>query len=474
MGRGIVAREKGQKFTEKLSGKSFDFDHIELFPSDGSKEYKTNAELLAAIDKFYQDNPTVEHVKDVNRSDAGKKAAIIAVLKDEKEDELVSFVRYLRNVSPTGGFGQWRDSIFAKDTGLERKGSQVDIETLPFKPGDLVQVGNVYSPGDAIAAIKASLTNLVTTGVLDPEVEKQLQDVLSSIEANKKPEPIMTNVENCSSITKYFGEVISPLALTKNWLVAGDYEKAERFLLPNESFSACMISWPAGSQNSLYDSLLVSPSGRKIKVGTKRKVTNSNTGAAASIVGLMKLLSTMETEAPELFKKNKRVYDLLNIVVGNSAVMGILMLAEQFGMLLPDDITTFIGLYKNVGRNGTLDNVMSQLSSQLRATVAGIPFKTKNTDPYYKPEYHVLASIAKAVSKQINSLDIFDEAARDALNFVSYIQADTVVGTSKTSCTFLGFVVKFPPEFDGEIIADASKNYFATQPPKGKLTFKMI
>ncbi len=92
--------------------------------------------------------------------------------------------------------------------------------------------------------------------------------------------------------------------------------------------------------------------------------------------------------------------------------------------------------------------------------------------PNYNLGYRLLAAAARKVADRLNDLDP-TELFRAVLAQSSMIQVYAKTQKRGDSLAFVNFRVVFPATFTGTIVFDAQTNFFSTQPPKGRISFKL-
>jgi hypothetical protein len=85
----------------------------------------------------------------------------------------------------------------------------------------------------------------------------------------------------------------------------------------------------------------------------------------------------------------------------------------------------------------------------------------------------ILTKIAQLVAQEINNdpKDYFNKGATEFLNFSSVIQIYTQAKVVGEDVHVYEFKAIYPPQFEGRVELDPSKNYMSTVRPKGKYTF---
>jgi SpoVK/Ycf46/Vps4 family AAA+-type ATPase len=142
---------------------------------------------------------------------------------------------------------------------------------------------------------------------------------------------------------------------------------------------------------------------------------------------------------------------------------------------LPDHAAR-MEIFKKISKNVNIDLTLFNETIKLTKNLYDIlqSYKSKPL-PNYKPALHLIAAIAKKVCTELNSDPNFSSTMKDLLSRSNLIQVNSnikIVGEDKQDCQFTSFKVKYPPLFVGNIIADSSGEYSATE-IKGRISFKI-
>jgi hypothetical protein len=160
----------------------------------------------------------------------------------------------------------------------------------------------------------------------------------------------------------------------------------------------------------------------------------------------------------------------INLLAKNSAVEGVYKAGKLYKFVSDKDIKIISYLIKSY------DKDPKALTTNLKKLARKYP-KKENVEATinhqnYNLGYRLLASLAREVSSHLNSLDPTD-LFRAVLAQSSMMQVYAKTQKRGDSLAFVVFQVVFPATFTGTIIFDATKNYFSTYRPKGRITFKL-
>ena len=106
---------------------------------------------------------------------------------------------------------------------------------------------------------------------------------------------------NPNAFRDYFAEVLQPIALVMGKNVSGNAAEAADIFFGSGGYADCTISFNNNTIGGLYDSLLVNPEGKQIKLSSKGK-----DGANASVTNLIK--SVQELDAAPAGAKLRKTY----------------------------------------------------------------------------------------------------------------------------------------------------------------------
>jgi hypothetical protein len=242
-------------------------------------------------------------------------------------------------------------------------------------------------------------------------------------------------------------------------------EAAEIFFGAGAGYSDCTISFNTNTIGGLYDSLLVNPEGRQIKLSSKGKE-----GASASVTNLRKSVRELEA-APKgkaLLKKYADEIALLDIIERDGHFGAPLTLAVKYGMITPAESQQVSSL-RNLGPK---DQIIG--SGKLSSKLEKIYQERKTKDPTrIIPIEHLTAALAYMVADHVNKKTNFGEAASSILNNAALVQIYTNTAATSDTITITGFEARYPSEAVTGVELDASKVYFSTG-GKGNFTFTIL
>jgi hypothetical protein len=262
----------------------------------------------------------------------------------------------------------------------------------------------------------------------------------------------------------YFTEMLQPIALINNMPIKGNaYEAAKIFLKGN--YTDCVVSFNTKPSGELFDSILVNPKGKQIKLSSK-----GGKGAVASSVNILKAVQELEAAGmPQFAQEYADVIDILKIIYREGHAEAALMLAQQFRLITAREAQTVLSMKPMPLKGFNIDRV---------------PGMTKNLKKFYQnrqadnpdkiiPMNHLVASIAYTVANLINLKTNFSDAAADILNHSAFVQMYTEAKNDKKNGTFIitGFTSVWPSKLFTSVAFTATKSYSSGKSSKGSFNF---
>lgn len=279
------------------------------------------------------------------------------------------------------------------------------------------------------------------------------------------PTKIPKGTMDPNAFRDYFAEVLQPIALVLGKNVSGNAAEAAEIFFGSDSYQDCTISFNNNTIGGLYDSLLVSPDGKQIKLSSKGK-----DGASASVTNLQKSVKELESvpAGQKLLTKYAEEIDILDTIEKNGHFGAPLKLAVQYDMITPEEATQVLKLRDK----GPQDKIIG--SGLLSKRLEGMYQGRKAKDPgRIIPIEHMIAAIAYPVADYINKNTNFGQAAADILNNAALVQMYTDTSVSGDIITVTRLTAVYPSQTVTGVLLDASKVYFSTG-GKGNYTFTIL
>ena len=258
--------------------------------------------------------------------------------------------------------------------------------------------------------------------------------------------------------------MLQPVLLIKGGPVEGNAdEAADKFL--DGTFSNCIVSFNENTTGGLYDSLLINPRGKQLKLSSK-----GGAGAMASSVNLMRSLQELESAGMTEFRKNyAETISVLEIIDRGNHDSGPLELAVKFEIIDPTEIPQIMSL-KSAPGGENFDIDETDLSDNLKKI-----YKDRKAENPSKivPLNHLVSSIAYKVCNEVNMKTDFSDAAADILNHSAFVQMYTLATKRKDQFVINGFNTVWPSKLFTEVTLEAQKSYSSTSSSGGKLVFNI-
>lgn len=432
-----------------------------VIPSD-APNFETAQDLEAGL---------AQAVNGINVLHYGKltdkhRAALIVTFtnpEDTKPNKTVyGFVKFVNALKPGLFPVLWTNSEFTSETGWQMADSKIaERAQFNLKPNALFQTDEYLSPAD--------LPNQVAErSDLPPEVSGQVKQLLANVVSGDR-QPVVGADKYMTTYEVDLGESAAPIALVTGNFVSGSYKEAEQALLVPLGLTWQSIQgvlFPGAGSNLLYDSYLQLNKNTSLKVSSKDK----KGGAAAAVTGLMKEIE----QNPERFadvtndKNYQNILGIVKTISDNSAVVGPLLLAVDFGLLTNEELET---IKQHWGKGEKADSTGWTKSPGIAAAFAKKGAKTE--DAAYDIGFHALAGVAELVAKQLNSIPNLDNFFKAVLERSTMVQVKAKMQKGAGGAFFSNFTVIYPPVFTGTIKVVAGNNYMATRRPIGKISFKI-
>ena len=450
--RGLSARTPGEVYARSGGTSSDDkitFQNLTFYPEVGS--FDTTEEMMTVFDQLEQ---SVGHpIEKVNQPSARLKAFGIAAFNTAVGTRyLAKFAQDIKPVRTQNTFFQTKD-IPGNFSQTDARGSK---EKAGYKPSDVLTEFKSQTPDSILAQIGAKFGD-------------QSAEYRAAATVMNSPQfPVAVDGEGMDfkGFRDYFCEMLQPAVLINGGQVKGNAAKAAELFMGKNGFSDCVVSFNKDVGGELYDSLLISPEGKQIKLSSK-----GAKGAMASSVNLLTAVRELETAGMTQFAQNyPEVIDILKTIHNGDHNSGPLNLAVQFGIISAEEIPQVMSLKQYAGdKNFNISK--TNLSPNLKQL-----YKDRTADDLSKvvPLNHLVSSIAYKVVNEINLKTNFSEAAADILNNSAFVQMYTDATKSKDGQFIVqGFTTVWPSKLFTEVTLEAQKSYSSTSSSAGKLVFNI-
>jgi hypothetical protein len=444
-GVGLTNRKPGEKFKNAVDD-IVTFQGVEFYPESGRVDTPGDLVQLKvdAVDK------TGRNVHWVNQPNSSTGGFMIASFTGE-DNRPYYLGKWVKEINPNKALNNFAHSDIPGNFKFQSKAGQKENSGL--KPSEWLEQYQDNTPQTILdQAIKAFGEN------------SDEANALRTFMAGNIPVEIARGTLNPGAFRDYFAEVLQPIALVMGKNVGGNAaEAAEIFFGPGADYSQCTISFNNNTIGGLYDSLLVNPEGKQIKLSSKGK-----DGANASVTNLIK--SVQELDAVPAGAKLRKTYAKEIEMLENINRLGHfgapLAIAEEYGIIGKGDSTQVMNL-KGLGPN---DDVSSVLNKGLQTLYNSRKAKDMGR---VIPIEHMIAAIAYKVADYVNDHTRFGEAASTILNNAALVQMYTDTKDTADTITVTKLTAVYPSQTVTGVLLDATKAYMSTQ-GKGNFTFKIL
>ena len=448
-GVGLANRKPGEKFKNHV-GDIVTFQGLEFYPESG--RFATPEELQAGVDAMLTSK----------QIDAAQVHWVNAPNKSVGAFSIASFT------GETGTpyyLGRWAGAN--SPNRAQNKFAHDDIPGgFKYQSGAGLKENTGYKPSEILTQFKDNTPDSILQQIVakfgqGSDEAVAAQTFISSDIPCKIPKGNM----NPDAFRDYFCEMLQPIALVMGKNVTGNAAEAASIFFGVGGYADCTISFNTNTIGGLYDSLLVNPDGRQIKLSSKGK-----NGASASVTNLLKSVEELaNTEnGKQLLKKHQEVIEILNIINRDGHFGAPLTLAVKYGII--DSVEAAqIPKLRDLGPKDPIvgEDILSPKLEKLYTN-------RKSKDPKRViPLEHMTASIAYNVADYVNKKTNFGQAASEILNNAALVQVYTNTSVSADSITITKMEAVYPSQTVTGVYLDASKVYFSTG-GKGNFTFTIM
>jgi hypothetical protein len=430
--KGFFGRRLGDPYVH-TSGITAEFKQVTPFPpskqgayasAEERDQYIANLEKKVLRDKIlWVNNP------------GNNKAFAVAQLQTSDGDA----VYWGRYINTTQGVltGKWANNEIPAGWKLNTATSQ-KLAT-GYDPQTLVGVGTSFPNVDqALVTIKGKLVNV--------QHEQQLTQALDAVRQGQLP-VFKGMASQMPALRDYFGEILTPVALASG-AISGDADLARKDIL-NSPYAKCKVRWPMSKTHNLVDSVFQSAKGADLGISSK-----GGAGAKASAKNIYDAIEKARTTNPQLIKTYKKVVNAINIINTLTALDAPLELGVAFGII---DART------SVDCRNMINTGVNRLPAKYAKLCSN--FSPELTNKNYNAGLHLLSSIAKHVANRLNAIPNMSEGIKAFMNQSSIVQIYLDMKVQGQDAVVTGFRSIYPPNFEGTMIIDAGKSYYATMKP---------
>ena len=445
-GVGLANRKPGEKFKNSV-GDIITFQGLKFYPESG--KFPTGNDLSDAIAELKHSGMNIHWT---NMAAANSGAFAIASFTGE-DGSPYYLGRFYKDISPNRAQNNFPHDAIPGGFKFQSKAGQKENSGL--KPSEWL----------------TQFQNNTPQTILDQAIAKFGEgsaeaNALEAFINNDIPVEVVKGNMNPTAFRDYFAEVLQPIALVLGKNVSGNAaEAASIFFGPGEDYSECTISFNNNTIGGLYDSLLINPDGKQIKLSSKGK-----DGANASVTNLIKSVQELD-QAPAGAKLRKTYADEITMLetINKLGHFGApLAIAEKYDLIDNKEAQQVMSL-KSLGPS---DEIIG--TGKLSKRLEGMYQARKARDmSRIIPIEHMISAIAYKVADYVNKNTKFGEAASTILNNSALVQMYTNTTDSKDTITITKLNAVYPSQTVTGVLLDASKAYMSTQ-GKGNFTFEIL
>lgn len=448
--RGLSGRVPGAVYSRgDTDDDKIVFKSLTFYPKVG--KYKDAHDFM---DAWMSAEQSLDHpIEKVNQPTAATRAFGIAAFDTAVGTRyLAKFTSEIKPVFDANKFFQTKD-IPGGFSQADARGSK---EKAGYKPSDVLSDLKKQTPASILAQIGAKFTT-------DSAEYRAAETIMNS---PTFPVAVDGTGMDFKGFRDYFCEMLQPCVLINGGKVQGNAGEAAALFMGRNGFAGCTVSFNTNVSGGLYDSLLVSPEGKQIKLSSK-----GAKGAMASSVNLLVALRELEAAGmPEFAQNYPEVVEILKTIDRGDHNSGPLDLAVQLGIITADEIPQVMSLKQAAG-DAKFDIDKTKLSDNLKQLYHD---RTAEDPKKVVPLNHLVSSIAYKVCNEINLKTNFSEAAADILNHSAFVQMYTDASKAKDGEFVIdGFRTIWPSKLFTQVTLEAQKSYSSTSSSSGKLVFNI-
>ena len=383
----------------------------------------------------------------VNTTNSKALAFAVAILEDNDGGH-VYWGKYFEGIKHDM-LGSWSNGQVPEGWSLNTKGAKK------------LQAG--YDPQNLIKTEErfAGVENIIRTVASNSpdEVRRVFTEALKDLSQGKGDIVFPGMFDQMPALRDYFGEIMQPIALMGN-VIQGQAEQAREVLAGGSQWRDCQVYWPMAMNAALCDSFMIAPNGQEIGISSK-----GGAGARASAKNLYDAAEKARKEGnTKLLDNAKYTVDVVKIINDSSAKQGPFRLAMQLGIKgIDEELLRETNNYINTGKAD-----LNDISEKARLVLE--PYNVQLSTKGFNAGYAITSAVAKTTSAEINKNPEFSKGALLLLNQSSIIQIYTKMGKQGNNVVLGEFTAVYPPNFEGTLKVDGSKNYYSSR-IAGRLAF---
>lgn len=446
--RGLSARVPGEVYSRGPDqADQIVFQGLTFYPEVGS--FESQEEMQSVLDAVQK--KLKQPAELINQPGGNRAFALAAFDTAVGRRYLVKFARQIHPVREKNTFFQTADI----PGGFSQTSSRGSKEKVGYKPSDVLTDFKSLSPADIMSQIAAKFG--------EDSAEYQAAVIITS--AQQFPVSVPAGNMDFAGFRDYFCEMLQPIILINGQPVKGNAAEAATTFMGPKGFAGSVVSFNQSVGGTLFDSLLISPNGKQIKLSSK-----GAKGAMASSVNLLRSAQELQQAGlGRVIEPYRDVIEILEIIDDGNHDSGPLELAVNLKMITADEAEQVMTLKQYSGQQNFNIN-RTKISDNLKKI-----YHERTADDPAKiiPINHMVSSIAYKVCNEINTKTNFSAAAADILNNSAFIQMYTDAKKSKDTFIIQGFTTVWPSKLFTDVTLEAQKSYSSTASSGGKLVFNI-
>lgn len=450
--RGLGARRTGEEFVSSSNpNEKIYMDSVTFYP-EGQTEYDSYESMVENLKEIVYSIPNAE-IDLIGKFKKTDRAFGIAIFT-RPENTRLAFVKPYQSVKLDKTQNAWDNQTgipgykYNSKAAVKTQSGMTPQDILTVKQSDLssqdivAQIARKFGAGNALVTVAKAV-------------------------ADGRKLPITIPAPKDLSFTAfrdYFCELLHPIALQMGNYSGNAADAAAKFLGP-AGFSDTSINFGNDKTEGLSDSVLISPSGKKIKVSSK-----GAKGAQASAKNLLDAVNELEKTGSNLAKKHEKIISLIKDIVQAGQAGAPLVLGIKYGIIDQKDADTIKSFKDQPPTSLAAAKKMKNVSERLAKLIAG-----RNTDDPDNVNlyFHALAAVAHKAANHVNEETDFSSAASEILNNGALIQVYTSASERGEDWVLEKFTTIWPSTNVTGVMFSASKTYYSTG-IKGNFTFKIL
>lgn len=447
--RGLSARKPGEVYTRgEGADNQIVFQDLTFYPEVGQYDSLEQTEQALARVQQRLDHP----IELVNHPSNSLRAFGLATFDTAVGRRYLA--KFAKEIKP-----HRTSNTFFQTSDIPGGFSQADARGSKEKVG--------YKPSDVLKEFKSQTPESILSQIRDRfgSGSAEYQAAVTVTTAESFPVAIPAGNMDFAGFRDYFCEMLQPIVLIRGLPVKGNAGQAAKTFMDG-TFEDCVVSFNQSVSGGLYDSLLVNPEGKQIKLSSK-----GAKGAMASSVNLLRSVRELTAAGMTQFQEQYAdTIEILETIDRGDHNTGPLNLAVDLGMITRAEADQVLKMKVYTGDKNFDIKTVPDLTANLKKI-----YQDRSAEDPSKiiPINHMVSSIAYKVCNEINTKTGFSDAAADILNNSAFVQMYTEAKKGKDEFIIQGFTTVWPSKLFTQVTLEAQKSYSSTASSGGKLVFNI-